>query len=146
MPSRVESVYIPVLIGLSAICACLFLALVVAAFLAPQETLLSQLLMAGGFVVSVVLSAMLLGLQSQMNAMRDALGKAQARAAREAREAQARADFLGKISHELRTPLNAMIGYADVLTQRMFGPLGNPRYEEYAFNIRQGGETLLNIV
>jgi signal transduction histidine kinase len=34
------------------------------------------------------------------------------------------------MSHELRTPLNAIIGFADMMKQEMFGPLGAPRYGE----------------
>ena len=34
------------------------------------------------------------------------------------------------MSHELRTPLNAVIGFSEVLLERMFGDL-NERQEDY---------------
>ena len=40
--------------------------------------------------------------------------------------------FLANMSHELRTPLNAIIGFSDILSKEMFGPLGGERYTEYA--------------
>ena len=36
------------------------------------------------------------------------------------------------MSHELRTPLNAIIGFSEVMTHEMFGPVGSPRYLEYS--------------
>ena len=32
-----------------------------------------------------------------------------------------KSEFLASMSHELRTPLNAVIGFSDVLLERMFG-------------------------
>jgi PAS domain S-box-containing protein len=36
-----------------------------------------------------------------------------------------KSDFLAKISHEIRTPLNAIIGFAEVMADERFGPIGN---------------------
>ncbi len=52
--------------------------------------------------------------------------------------------FLGQLSHSLRTPLNHIIGFADLLRHQSFGPLGDARYLDYASNIKQSGEALLN--
>src|SRR5262249_23688366 len=41
-----------------------------------------------------------------------------------------KSEFLANMSHELRTPLNAVIGFSEVLLERMFGDL-NPKQEEY---------------
>jgi hypothetical protein len=50
---------------------------------------------------------------------------------------------MARVSHELRTPLNAVIGFSDVMNAELFGPVGNPRYREYARHIRDSGRELL---
>jgi hypothetical protein len=50
---------------------------------------------------------------------------------------------LHHIGHELRTPLNAIIGFAELMQRELLGPLGSPRYQEYARHIRESGVTLL---
>jgi signal transduction histidine kinase len=57
----------------------------------------------------------------------------------------AKTEFLANMSHELRTPLNAIIGYAEVMRDRMFGPLSD-KYADYAGTIVQGGGHLLAII
>jgi PAS domain S-box-containing protein len=59
---------------------------------------------------------------------------------------RARTEFLTNMSHELRTPLNAIIGFSEVLRDGLFGPLGNPRYTEYAEDIHASGVHLLAII
>ncbi|MGB0629480.1 MAG: PAS domain-containing sensor histidine kinase [Alphaproteobacteria bacterium] len=58
----------------------------------------------------------------------------------------AKSEFLANVSHELRTPLNAVIGFSEVMLQEIFGPLGNPRYREYANDIRDSGSHLLGVI
>ncbi|HEY1638714.1 MAG TPA: HAMP domain-containing sensor histidine kinase, partial [Rhizomicrobium sp.] len=48
--------------------------------------------------------------------------------------------------HELRTPLNAILGFSEVMTHEMFGPLGGPRYREYAALIHESGGHLLELI
>lgn len=67
-----------------------------------------------------------------------------ARAAAEA-ESAGKTLFLANMSHELRTPLNAVIGFADIMRQRIFGPLSD-RYAEYADNIHRAGGHLLDLI
>jgi two-component system, cell cycle sensor histidine kinase PleC len=59
---------------------------------------------------------------------------------------QAMSNFLAMMSHELRTPLNAIIGFSDVLQREQFGPLGRPRYVEYARDIHGAGTHLLSLI
>src|SRR6201999_328272 len=56
-----------------------------------------------------------------------------------------KSEFLASMSHELRTPLNAVIGFSDVLLERMFGAL-NERQEEYVRDIRDSGQHLLELI
>ncbi len=51
--------------------------------------------------------------------------------------------FLRMVSHELRTPLNSIIGFSEILSQQLYGPLGSPQYVEYAGIIRDSGTKLL---
>ena len=70
---------------------------------------------------------------------------------REARDAaeqadRAKSDFLAHISHELRTPLNAIIGFSEMYTSKIFGALGDKRYDEYAVHIHDSGKHLLALI
>jgi len=56
-----------------------------------------------------------------------------------------KSEFLANMSHELRTPLNAVIGFSDVLLQRMFGEL-NEQQAEYLEDIRSSGTHLLSLI
>src|SRR3546814_10752183 len=53
---------------------------------------------------------------------------------------RAKSSFLATMSHELRTPLNAVIGFAQLLEQDRFGPVGYEKYREHIGHIRQSGE------
>lgn len=59
---------------------------------------------------------------------------------------RAKSDFLGRMSHELRTPLNAIIGFSEVIVAQLFGPLGAPRYKEYAEDILRSGRFLHDLI
>ncbi len=54
--------------------------------------------------------------------------------------------FLATMSHELRTPLNAIIGFSEVLSEEIFGKLGNDAYRDYANDILKSSQHLLSIV
>ena len=49
------------------------------------------------------------------------------------------------MSHELRTPLNAVIGFSEVLLERMFGEL-NERQDDYLEDIHSAGRHLLALL
>lgn len=57
-----------------------------------------------------------------------------------------RAELLQRLSDELRAPLNTIIGLSDMLSQAVFGPLGNARYEDYAGEIGTSGRRLRGLV
>lgn len=57
-----------------------------------------------------------------------------------------KSDFLARVSHEIRTPLNAIIGFADIMADERFGPIGHPRYAEYSSDIGRSGRHVLDIV
>jgi signal transduction histidine kinase len=56
-----------------------------------------------------------------------------------------KSEFLANMSHELRTPLNAVIGFSEVLLQRMFGGL-NDKQDEYLKDIYASGQHLLSLI
>ncbi|MGH6990011.1 MAG: ATP-binding protein, partial [Stellaceae bacterium] len=70
------------------------------------------------------------------------------RTAKEAAEdaSRAKTDFLTNMSHELRTPLNAVIGFSEIIATEMLGPVGTPKYKEFAGDILFSGRHLLQII
>jgi GAF domain-containing protein len=58
---------------------------------------------------------------------------------------QHKSEFLANMSHELRTPLNAVIGFSEVLSERMFGDL-NEKQDEYLKDIHASGQHLLSLI
>lgn len=56
-----------------------------------------------------------------------------------------KSEFLASMSHELRTPLNAVIGFSEVLLERMFGEL-NERQADYLQDIHSAGRHLLALI
>jgi len=58
---------------------------------------------------------------------------------------QVKSRFLANMSHELRTPLNAIIGFSQIIKDGLMGP-GKPIYANYAHDIFNAGEHLLQII
>jgi signal transduction histidine kinase len=56
-----------------------------------------------------------------------------------------KSEFLANMSHELRTPMNAILGFSEVLTERMFGEL-NEKQDEYLKDILESGRHLLSLI
>jgi PAS domain S-box-containing protein len=57
-----------------------------------------------------------------------------------------KSEFLAKIGHEIRTPLNAILGFAEVILDERFGPIGNDRYKEYLKDIHSSGAHVMSLV
>jgi signal transduction histidine kinase len=58
---------------------------------------------------------------------------------------QHKSEFLASMSHELRTPLNAVIGFSEVLIDKMFGDV-NDKQEEYLRDIHTSAQHLLSLI
>ena len=56
-----------------------------------------------------------------------------------------KSEFLANMSHELRTPLNAVIGFSEVLGEKVFGDL-NEKQAEYVRDIHESGRHLLSLI
>ncbi|NQV43511.1 MAG: PAS domain-containing sensor histidine kinase [Rhodospirillales bacterium] len=59
---------------------------------------------------------------------------------------RAKSEMLATMSHELRTPLNAIIGFSQMFLGQTFGPIGNPKYHEYASDIFNSSTHLLELI
>ncbi len=69
------------------------------------------------------------------------------RAKRLAEEASAaKSHFLANMSHELRTPLNAIIGFSEMISMEIGGPIGTATYIGYAQDIHGSAVHLLRII
>ena len=55
-----------------------------------------------------------------------------------------KSDFLANLNQELHTSLNSVIGFSNVLLDRMYGPL-NEKQQEYVQNIIVSGKRLLSL-
>ncbi|WP_448191214.1 sensor histidine kinase [Azospirillum sp. sgz301742] len=62
------------------------------------------------------------------------------------RASRAKTEFLAHMSHELRTPLNAVMGFTELMIGETLGPLGSPRYRDYAQDIHDSGGHLLALI
>jgi signal transduction histidine kinase len=81
-------------------------------------------------------------LANNINQMNDELG----RVYRELESASRhKSEFLANMSHELRTPLNAIIGFSEVLSEEMAGPL-NESQRQYVEDVLEAGRHLLSLI
>jgi signal transduction histidine kinase len=114
---------------------------------------LYTVLIAAGVATWLLVLGFAYALMRQLRATEAAHAEMQAltadleQARREAEEAsRTKSNFLAAMSHELRTPLNAVLGFADIMRQGLFGPIGNPRYAEYIDGIGKSGQHLLSLI
>jgi signal transduction histidine kinase len=69
---------------------------------------------------------------------------------REARDAamkasRAKSEFLANMSHELRTPLNAIIGFSELMSKELLGPMP-VQYRSYLDDVHMSGVHLLDLI
>jgi two-component system cell cycle sensor histidine kinase PleC len=93
--------------------------------------------------VMLIFAAIILRQVKRSEENEGALRQAKA-AAEEANDAKSR--FLAHMSHEFRTPLNAIMGFSEIIKNKVLGEGVSPVYVSYADHIHKSGEHLLNIV
>jgi two-component system cell cycle sensor histidine kinase PleC len=95
-------------------------------------------------------ATMLLSFRSEKDALIAELETAKSvsdEARRRAEEANlAKSRFLASMSHELRTPLNAILGFSEVMAKEVLGPIQNESYRQYARDINDSGQHLLDLI
>ncbi len=79
-------------------------------------------------------------------AAREVMGEAQQARVEAERASEAKTAFLARISHEIRTPISAIMGFAEVMMEERFGPLGSERYKEYLKDVHSSGAHVLSLV
>jgi signal transduction histidine kinase len=100
---------------------------------------------AAAFVVSL-LTLLIAGWLRHLMHLKDIETNHTRKALAEANAANtAKRQFLANMSHELRTPLNAILGFSEVISQAMFGPI-DALYRTYGNDIHKSGKHLLHLV
>jgi signal transduction histidine kinase len=78
-------------------------------------------------------------IQQLADGLRDARDSAE-------RASKAKSLFLACVGHELRTPLNHIVGFAEIMRDERLGPLGHPKYKDYAGDLAASGANLTRII
>lgn len=58
---------------------------------------------------------------------------------------RAKSEFLASMSHELRTPLNSILGFSEIIKDKIFG-ISSEKYIDYAHDIFNSGTLLLSLI
>ncbi|RAU21645.1 diguanylate cyclase [Paramagnetospirillum kuznetsovii] len=59
---------------------------------------------------------------------------------------RAKTEFMGRMSRDIRTPLNDVIGFSEMISSEMLGPLAPTGYREYAESIMNSGSQILKLI
>ena len=114
--------------------------------LAPDEGLLTAVEAIGGDIGQ---SVRRVRAEEERDRALEATERANRQLAGRTREAEsanrAKSEFLANMSHEFRTPINAIVGYADLLTMGISGPLTDTQTDQLK-RIRASSEHLLGLV
>ena len=114
-------------------------------FLASWRVLLTAVVIAILSIIIVMLGfAYIIFLQLKRAEENEADLRQAKAVAEEANDAKSR--FLAHMSHEFRTPLNAIMGFSEIIKNKVLGGDVAPSYVSYADHIHRSGEHLLHIV
>jgi signal transduction histidine kinase len=101
-------------------------------------------LAAFGIVLAMAIFGLIILRQIRRTEQNEMALRAAKASAEEANDAKSR--FLAHMSHEFRTPLNAIMGFSEIIKNKVLGDNLAPAYVSYADHIHRSGEHLLNIV
>jgi len=59
---------------------------------------------------------------------------------------RAKTEFMGRMSRDIRTPLNDVIGFSEMISAEMLGPLAPAGYRDYADSILKSGNHILKLI
>ena len=124
------------------------LMLLVSPRVADADEMLRLQLTAADFALHDPTSETLVVLQAMRASLMDAelLAKRLRQTRDEALQAsKAKSQFLANMSHELRTPLNAIIGFTEMMSRQIFGPMPE-RYMGYVNDVGTSGRHLLDLI
>jgi|GEM_PF-5707969 len=97
-------------------------------------------------VIATLLSLAFLALILALLRRRDSEAAQLREALRSAEAANdAKRHFMARMSHELRTPLNAILGFSEIVSGGLLGPLSKT-YQSYGQDIHRSGQHLLGLV
>ncbi|HEY4986824.1 MAG TPA: ATP-binding protein [Bradyrhizobium sp.] len=92
------------------------------------------------------LTGMTASIAQREQALRQAMREMESARDEAERANQAKSQFLSNMSHELRTPLNAIVGFSEMIAGQVLGPVGVPRYADYARDVLGAGQHLLAMI
>ena len=114
-------------------------------FLGPWRAARNQIILAIAVVILGATVFAVIILRQVHHTEQNEIALRQAKAlAEDASDAKSR--FLAHMSHEFRTPLNAIMGFSEIIKNRVLGGAVSPDYVGYAAHIHRSGEHLLHIV